>query len=347
MYTYKGFMDEFSAYANTVHGPAAGQSYDHAFYQVRQVDGNTIRFNVNWAQVQANGPDHWDWGPYWSLGSRANAWGLRLIPVIVGVPEWASPWWNGLGRYPSPNSISDFANFTNATAWFFKSYTGSQLNHIEVWNEPNLYNTIGWFGPGPSGGTNQELYRSLLVATIDRINASWPIQSDGFQEVQVLGGSVSMGDGDGWEQFISYVGDSQGTCLPFGMSIHPYSKYANAPNLSHTPSEAANRVRDQIQAKVDTAISRTTRDIWVTETGCPSKPPFNESGQALAVERISAALAARARCKAMLLYRLYNWNYFDPQGSAYDQYPITRRSNGSVNDGWGEKSACQTLRTVW
>lgn len=92
---------------------------------------------------------------------------------------------------------------------------------------------------------------------------------------------------------------------------------------------------NKIKGLYNDAAAISTTDIWVTETGCGSNPPFGEQGKADALVQLAGAsgfFAFRARCKAVIIHRFYTKP--EPDGGPFPTYPM-------LTDAYVEKQPTQ------
>jgi hypothetical protein len=111
-----------------------------------------IRFDLNWAVVQAAGRNRWNWAPFDRVIRAARARNLKVLGTIWYTPDWARP--KGTPPHHPPTNPAMFRRFTGAVA---RRYKGLGVHHWEIWNEPNI--PQAWHPwPSPRG------YGRLLAA---------------------------------------------------------------------------------------------------------------------------------------------------------------------------------------
>jgi hypothetical protein len=89
------------------------------------------RIDINWVQVQPNGPNDYNWGFLDTLVNAADARGIRLFATLGYTPGWAN---GNQGINKLPIDFNHWKNFVRATV---NRYKGS-IHHWGLWNEPNL-----------------------------------------------------------------------------------------------------------------------------------------------------------------------------------------------------------------
>ena len=105
--------------------------------------------------------------------AHARRQGLEIIARIGFVPQWARPD-GSTESYLSPARYADLGDFVYA---FVDHYRG-QIDHLIIWNEPNLGLEWGFRSPNPAE------YAEMLRVTYVRAKEADP-------RVKVLGGALS------------------------------------------------------------------------------------------------------------------------------------------------------------
>src|SRR5574341_875472 len=105
---------------------------------VREMGATTIVEFFPWAYAEpAEG--RYDWGHSDLIMRHAQAQGLTVIARLGLVPEWAQPQDDALEDTLTMNYLQDerFDEFADFVEAFAHHYRG-QINHIIIWNEPNI-----------------------------------------------------------------------------------------------------------------------------------------------------------------------------------------------------------------
>jgi len=117
---------------------------------VREMGATWIVEFFPWSYIEPFQPGEFTWSHSDAVVNHAEAQGLTIIARLGTVPEWARPdpdreptTWTFLDR----ERIPDFGAFVNA---FVARYRG-QVNHIIIWNEPNLSFEWGYRPVDPAG----------------------------------------------------------------------------------------------------------------------------------------------------------------------------------------------------
>jgi hypothetical protein len=144
---------------------------------VREMGAPWIVEFFPWAYIEPFEQGEFTWAHSDMVIAHAQAQGLTVIARLGTVPEWARPdpdeeptTWNYLDR----ERYSDFAAFVAA---FAGRYRG-QVDHIIIWNEPNLSFEWGYRPVDPEG------YVALLASAYRAAKAANP-------EVVVLAGALA------------------------------------------------------------------------------------------------------------------------------------------------------------
>jgi len=131
-----------------------------------------------WSYIEPEEGDY-SWGHFDRIVKHARAQGLTVIARVGMVPAWAQP----EGDVPdanltmnriTPEHYSDFARFVEA---FTRHYKG-QVDHLIIWNEPNLTFEWGFLPVEPENYVNL-----LKLAT--------PAARRGNPDIVVLAGALA------------------------------------------------------------------------------------------------------------------------------------------------------------
>src|SRR5262249_38685114 len=123
---------------------------------VREMGADTIVEFFPWAYFEQS-PGRYSWSQADRIIRHAENQGLRVIARVGFVPRWARPDFQDdvtTMNYLPDEMFDDFARFVSA---FAQRYAGT-VDHIIIWNEPNL--AFEW-GYRP---VNPEDYVRLLQA---------------------------------------------------------------------------------------------------------------------------------------------------------------------------------------
>ena len=142
------------------------------FEMVREMGATWVVEYVLWANHEKS-PGVYNWTHADMVVDHAVNQGLTVIVRLGFVPQWARPPQTS-HLYLDENGYDAFANFAVAFAEHFRG----RVDHIIVWNEPNLSQEWGYRPVNPVG------YTELLRRTYLALQAA---ESD----IQVLGGALA------------------------------------------------------------------------------------------------------------------------------------------------------------
>jgi len=247
---------------------------------------NVFRTQITWASVEAKPPPRsnrrkhtYNWARYDRMFESAAREGVRIVPVLLGSPGWASRdtrWLPVRGKSGYEDwkrqAFYDFAKAaakrygTNGEFWAERASRGTRTPGAvrarwwQVWNEPNLPNY--WWNK-PNAGEYAQLTRSTAPA-LKAGDPSAVVVAAGLPWSSI-GGSVKP------PEFIEKMYAARATADI--VAIHPYGK---------NPDSVMSGVR---QAR--SAVNRSKpRPIWLTEFGWASAGPSSTF-------RVSEATQAR------------------------------------------------------
>lgn len=242
-----------------------------------------VRTDLYWSNVQADGPDSYDWTVPDRIVATAQAHGLEVLFAVGTTPPWAR---SIATERSAPADPADYGAFLGAAA---RRYGPQGVHAWEVWNEPNLA------GPFPTQ-PDPIRYTRLLVAAHDAIKAADP------QAIVLLGGlspvpqtkASLLGEVKfyGAVDFLAAVYDEGGGKAFDALGFHPYS-YPRMPD-DPAPWSGWSMMTGPIR-KLMAEHGDAGKKIWITEYGAPTSPQgkVSEAQQADMLKR-SVALARAA-----------------------------------------------------
>lgn len=139
---------------------------------VREMGAPWIVEYFPWAYYEPQ-PGKYDWAHADAVVTHARAQGLTVVARLGLVPEWARPK-DTSDLYLEESHYDEFANYVAAFTEHFKG----QVDHIIIWNEPNL--SLEW-GMRP---VDPESYVRLLQVSYRRAKET-------NTEIKVLGGALA------------------------------------------------------------------------------------------------------------------------------------------------------------
>ncbi len=173
-FTLRGYVDATSGELLPFRLPRLGVNVDLAQYapdelpavlaEMQDAHVVWVRQIVNWATVESE-PGVFDWSAWTPIFAALEALPeLRILPVLVGSPDWARQPDSADPPLAPPQDTVAFAAFAAAFAEQF----GDQIDVYQVWDEPNLADAWGDQDPRPAE------YVSLLAAASQVIRAVDP-----------------------------------------------------------------------------------------------------------------------------------------------------------------------------
>ena len=258
-------------------GTQSGNPTETDMNRVRQADIPVFRAQITWASVEPKAPPStnrrkhtYDWDRYDRMFESAASNEVRIVPVLLGSPSWASMDTRWLPLRGKPGYADwkrqAFYDFAKAAAKRYGS-TGEfwterraelgigtpgalRVRHWQIWNEPNLKNY--WWNDPDTGSAAE--YAQLLRSTAPALKAGDP-------------NAVVVAAGLPWSsyatmtppQFIEKMFAARATADI--VAIHPYGK---------TPDSVMTGVR---AARTSLNKYRPKSPIWLTEFGWASSGP--------------------------------------------------------------------------
>ncbi|HEY6736858.1 MAG TPA: hypothetical protein VI322_04045 [Candidatus Saccharimonadia bacterium] len=222
--------------------------------QINQLGAGWVRYDVEWSQVQADGPDSYNWSDYDRIINTIGRYGLQSLVVIDYTPAWARP--DGCTSDKClPADPAAYGRFAAAVA----SRYGSRVRNWEIWNEPN---SAQFSQPR----ADPSAYTALLSAayhSIKAVQANSTVITAGLSPASTDNSNMSPPD------FINgiYAANAKGNFDAVGH--HPYSYPFTAANaFKGSAWDQLSTIRSIMVQHGDGAKS-----MWVTEYGAPTGGP--------------------------------------------------------------------------
>jgi hypothetical protein len=216
-----------------------------------------LRIDINWAQVQAQGPNSYAWSHIDAVVRSAVARHLEVLGVIVYTPAWARP--AGSDATYGPRAAL-YARFAAAAA---RHLATLGVFAFEIWNEEN--SPLSWT-PAPRAAA----YTKLLRAAYTAIKRASP-------EATVITGGLSpglpVGSPDSVVNFLRAIYSDGGKGYFDAVGAHPYA-WPAAPGVAvpwsgwYQTYGAKQSLRSIMVAHGDGG-----KRIWATEFGAPTYGP--------------------------------------------------------------------------
>src|SRR3954447_4907509 len=238
---------------------------------IKAAGSKWVRFDLNWAVIQAGGPSSYNWAPFDRVVQGATSRGMKVLGVFLYTPSWARPSGTSATYGPNPAQYAAFAS----TA--VQHYSAMGVHAYEVWNEPNI---PAFWTPAP----NPSAYTALLKAAYPAIKGADPqatVLTGGSAPASTNGTSYAPVD---WLQAI-YANGGKGYFD--AVATHPYCFGNNILPGDPDPTNAWYQIygTNPSLRSVMLANGDGAKKIWGTEFGAPTNGPWNisESAQALMI----------------------------------------------------------------
>jgi hypothetical protein len=216
-----------------------------------------------WAYSEPE-PGEYRWKHADLVVDHAIAQGLTVIGRLGFVPQWARPK-DTTALYLDESSYEDFARFVNA----FVSHFAGRVDHIIIWNEPNLSLEWGYRPVDPDG------YATMLRHCYPAAKAANP-------EVTVLAGALAptlAPPGSEWGMddlvYLSRMYDAGAGAFFDGLAAHSYGW--NFPAESPPSPDLVNFRRVELLREVMVARGDAAKDIYITEAGWNDHPRWTKA----------------------------------------------------------------------
>lgn len=135
---------------------------DNQLRQISDLGFTWLRQTFAWEEIQPT-EDEWQWQSYDSIVEAVAAYpNLGLIAVLDGTPAWARDPLSPEHPFSPPASATQYAEFTRAVAERY----GDNIDHYQLWDEPNLRSHWGNTDPKPA------IYTAMIRAAYPAIHAA-------------------------------------------------------------------------------------------------------------------------------------------------------------------------------
>lgn len=230
---------------------------------VRELGAPWIVEYFPWAYIE-NEPGKYNWVHADQVVAHANRQGLKVIARLGFVPEWARPKAT-TPLYLDEDRFEDFARFA---AQFVERYRG-QIDHVILWNEPNLALEWGYTPPDAAK------YTALLRTTYPRIKAVAP-------EVRVLAGALAptlapSGSADAVNDldFLQAMYDAGAAQYFDVLAIHAYGWHFEPDSPPHP--EVINFRRSELLRAIMVSNGDSEKAAIITEGGWNDHPRWTRA----------------------------------------------------------------------
>jgi hypothetical protein len=297
-----------------------GIQFHSASDRSRELDGlqalgaRWIRFDIAWSDVQAKGPESYDWSRYDAVIRGSSSRHLDVLGMIGYTPRWAAPSGATSDKFP-PRDAADYARFAAAAV---RRYAPIGVHTWEIWNEPNISE---FWKPAP----RLDQYATMLEQSYAAIKAVDPTAtvltggtasksttSDGISPVDFLRGLYADGAGRSFD----------------AVAAHPYS-FPALPS-EYEPSSAWSQLDRTVPSLRSVMVDHGdgSKQIWATEEGAPT----SDTG-------VTDAQQAATITQAYTIFRSEPWAgplfVYTYRDSGDDDLFGLLRDDGSRKPSWG------------
>jgi hypothetical protein len=231
---------------------------------VREMGASWIIEFFPWAYVEPNGPGEGRWQHNDMVVRHAQAQGLVVVARLGYVPQWARPK-DTTPLYLDQDHYEDFGNYVYE---FVKRYR-DQVEHIIIWNEPNL--SLEW-GYRP---VDPEAYVDLLKVAYARAKEANP-------QVQVLAGALAptlAPAGSEWGMddlsFLQAMYDAGAAPYFDVLAIHSYG--GKFPADEPAAPDAINFARAELLREIMVRNGDAHKPAMITEGGWNDHPRWTRA----------------------------------------------------------------------
>ena len=262
----------------------------HTLELVREMGAPWIVEYFPWAYYEPQKGVH-NWEHPDLVISHASRQGLKVIARLGFVPQWARPE-GSTNTMLLPEHYADFGDFCHAFVQRYRDH----VDHLVIWNEPNLGKEWGYRPPDPAE------YAQLLSVAYARAKEANP-------EIRVLAGALAptLGAPDAMDDLAYLQGmyDSGAAAYFDVLAVHAYG-WRFAPQEPPAP-DAINFRRTELLREIMDRNGDAGKPIMVTEGGWNDHPRWTKAvrpGQRVAYTLQAYQLAGDdwPWCKAVAMW---------------------------------------------
>ena len=221
-----------------------------------------IKEGFPWSEIEPDQGSFWDpefqqdsWEKYDEIVDLAEEYGVRIIARLDHTPPWARD--EGSDYHSPPSDVEYFGDFVEK---FVSRYSG-RVQHIQIWNEPNL--SREWGGEIDPAG-----YFELLQEAYNRAKQADP-------DVVVLSAPMAMTN----ERSDRAITEFEYWEALYELGAHNYFDVMTATGygIDQPPEEdpaddVINLRRIELLRSILQDYDDTNRPIWLTEYGWNASP---------------------------------------------------------------------------
>ena len=297
-----------------------------------------VRFDFNWALIQPDAADAYNWERTDAIVEAAQRHGLYVLGIIDYTPGWARSSVCPESDKCEPAKSKQFATFARAVSHRYKE---KGLHYWEIWNEPN--NPQFW-----QPRSNPQRYAELLKDASKELRAE---DKDAYIITAGLSPQATTENSYAPADFLRAVYGAGVKDSFDAVADHPYTFPITPKNqVEHAWNQMASLSYGLRQIMVNNGDAG--KKIWITEFGSPTGGP----GAISTIENpnldahpyvVDEALQAKILSDAADLYASYEWAgpfmYYSYQDSGTTQ-DTNENFFGLVRFDGSKKPAYQTFK---
>ncbi len=236
---------------------------------VREMGATTIVEFFPWPYIEPQQGVYW-WDHSDMIVRHARAQGLTVIARLGMVPDWAQPYGSDKTAdtsltYLEPDRFWDFGHFVE----IFAEHYQDEIDHIIIWNEPNLAYEWGYQEVRP------ERYVSLLqfgYSAAHRANPDVTVLAGTLAPtLEPVGSPHGMNEIDYLNQFFEWGGGETFDAL----AIHTYG-FKFPPEEPPAP-DVLNFRRAELLYDIMSAYGYGDKPVYITEAGWNDHPRWTKA----------------------------------------------------------------------
>lgn len=228
---------------------------------VHQMGASTIVEFLPWAYVERTRGDY-DWYQPDRIVKHAENQGLRVIARLGLVPAWArAEIETATLNYLPEDEFESFANFVGA---FVERYQG-RVDHIIIWNEPNL--DFEWGGRTPDPAAYTELLR-LSYQAAKSANPDVVVMLAGLAPTLARPGEGGWHDLD----YLRRLYEAGAADYFDALAVHNYP--FNRPPVAPPAEDVLNFRRVELIREIMVTYGDVDKPVYITETGWNDSPRY-------------------------------------------------------------------------